>query len=96
MNVAQPTVSGWEAGRKSPRVKIMGRLAGVLGVGFEWLSTGRGEMAPAIGTLTAQDAIALGYGPGTEGDERRLLLCYARLKPTQRATLLGFLESLKA
>ena len=95
MHVAQPTVSGWEAGRKSPRTKILARLAHVLGVSFEWLTTGRGEMEPAIGTLTTRDNIAACYTPEMEEDERHLLMCYARLKPPQRKALLGFLESLK-
>lgn len=95
MHVAQPTVSSWEAGKKSPRVKIMARLAGILGVSFEWLSTGRGEMTPSVGAVTVHNGIAVGYVPETDEDERRLLLCYARLKPVQRASLLGFLESLK-
>jgi len=95
MHVTQPTVSNWEAGRKSPRVQIMGRLANLLGVAFEWLSTGRGDMLPTVGILMAQNNIAQGYMPEPEDHERRLLLCYARLKPMQRASLLGFLESLR-
>lgn len=95
MHVAQPTVSGWENGKKTPRLGVMARLAMVLGVSFEWLSTGRGEMVPTANTLAATDATVRGYAPETEEDERRLLFCYARLKPTQRATLLGFLESLR-
>jgi len=95
MHVAQPTVSGWEAGKKSPRVRILARLAALLGVSFEWLSTGRGEMLVTVHPLAAkEDDIAHGYIE-TEEDERRLLLCYARLKVPQRAALLGFLESLK-
>lgn len=44
---------------------------------------------------SARELIAAGYAPETDEDERRLLLCYARLKPMQRASLLGFLESPK-
>lgn len=95
MHAAQPTVSGWEAGKKAPRVKMMGRLATVLGVGFEWLSTGRGEMLPLIGVPLAGDASDAGYGPEVDADERQLLVCYGRLKPAQRATLLSFLQSLR-
>jgi transcriptional regulator with XRE-family HTH domain len=94
MHVAQPTVSSWEAGKKAPRVTIMGRLSGILGVSFEWLSTGRGEMLLGKGPLMAREAVAE-YLPEQEEDERRLLLCYARLKPPLRAALLGFLESLR-
>lgn len=64
-------------------------------MGSEWLSTGCGEMVPSTGILTTREVIAAGYAPETDEDKRRLLLCYARLKPVQRASLLGFLESLK-
>lgn len=90
MHVSQPTVSHWEAGRKSPRTQIMIRLAQVLGVSMEWLSTGRGPVRPA----QAGEPSGAVYLPEREDDENRLLLCYARLKPQQRMALLGFLESL--
>lgn len=92
MHVSQPTISNWEAGRKSPRTQIMIRLAQVLGVSMEWLSTGRGPMqAPPMLVSSPQAAI---YLPEREADENRLLLCYSRLKPQQRVALLSFLESL--
>lgn len=94
MHVAQPTVSGWEAGKKSPRVRILARLAGILGVSIEWLSTGRGEMLMTTIASPAREALASSYIE-TEEDERQLLVCYARLKPPQRVALLGFLESLR-
>lgn len=91
MYLTQSSVAEWESGRKSPSVKHLIRLAMLLGVSFEWLSTGRGEMhaAPAMQETT----------PGTWGipdDERQLLNCYARLKPPQRVALLSFLQSLAA
>lgn len=95
MNVAQPTVSGWEAGRKAPRTNVMGRLARVLGVSFEWLTTGRGGMEPGATILVARDRTASAYLPEMEADEQQLLMYYARLKPGQRKALLGFLQSLK-
>lgn len=95
MNVAQPTVSGWEAGRKAPRTNLMARLARILGVSFEWLTTGRGEMAGGTTVLVARDGKASAYLPEMEADEQQLLMCYARLKPAQRKALLGFLQSLK-
>lgn len=95
MHVSQPTVSHWEAGRKSPRTQIMIRLAQVLGVSMEWLSTGRGTMRPAIRQGALGEAPGSAYLPERDDAENRLLLCYARLKPQQRAALLGFLESLR-
>lgn len=95
MSVAQPTVSGWEAGRKAPRINVMGRLARVLGVSFEWLTTGRGSMEPGATVFVARDHATAEYLPEMEADEQQLLMCYARLKPAQRKALLGFLQSLK-
>lgn len=46
MSVTQPSVAEWESGRKAPNMKNLVRLAKLLDVGFEWLSTGRGEMRP--------------------------------------------------
>lgn len=94
MHVTQPTVSNWEAGRKSPRTQIMIRLAQVLGVSMEWLSTGRGEMRPPAQNMPGEPA-GTPYLPERDAEENRLLLCYAHLKPRQRAALLGFLESLR-
>jgi HTH-type transcriptional regulator, cell division transcriptional repressor len=97
MSVTQPSISSWESGMKAPRTRIMGRLAVTLGVSFEWLSTGRGEITPAtpVTMLTAGESKASPYLPEREEDESRLLVCYARLKPQQRVALLGFLESLR-
>ncbi len=90
MYVTQPTVSDWESGRKAPHVKNLARLALLLGVSFEWLSTGRGEMR------TAALAAAEPGGPGwlLPDDERDLLACYASLKPPQRDALRAFLHTL--
>ncbi|MEY4592191.1 MAG: hypothetical protein RIR18_1086 [Pseudomonadota bacterium] len=80
---------------KAPRTRIMGRLAVTLGVSFEWLSTGRGEMRPTEKTGLLMAAEPSPYLPEREEDENRLLVYYARLKPQQRVALLGFLESLR-
>lgn len=98
MSVAQSTVSGWESGMKAPRTRIMGRLAVTLGVSFEWLSTGRGDMVPSGNSNTGnliQSPEPSPYLPEREADENQLLVCYARLKPHQRVALLGFLDTLR-
>jgi transcriptional regulator with XRE-family HTH domain len=89
MFVSQPSVAAWESGRKAPHTKNLARLAILLGVSVEWLATGRGDknLADMHGT------------PETSADwmlpeERRLLDFFGNLKPHQRSTLLGFLESL--
>src|SRR3989338_5726452 len=91
MSVTQPSVAEWESGRKAPNMKNLVRLAKLLDVGFEWLSTGRGEMRPP-------HTLYVSKGPPADKwmlpEERRLLNAFARLQPRQRDTLLEFLESL--
>lgn len=91
MSVTQPSVAEWESGRKAPNMKNLVRLAKLLDVGFEWLSTGRGEMRPPP-TLSISEPM-----PAYEWmlpEERQLLNAFARLQPRQREALLKFLESL--
>lgn len=91
MFVTQPSVAAWELGRKAPHTKNLARLAMLLGVSFEWLTTGRGKMhlstTPGARKSVTDDWIL--------PEERRLLSTYSRLKPQQRTALLGFLESLE-
>ena len=91
MYVTQPSVADWESGRKAPHTKNLARLAMLLGVSFEWLSTGRGKMHPSATQHAAQEPAADYW---IRPEERYLLGIYARLKPKQRTALLGFLESL--
>lgn len=90
MFVTQPSVADWESGRKAPHTKNLARLAMLLGVRFEWLSTGRGEMVPSS-ERTAQEPMPESW---ILPDEQRLLNTFSQLKPRQREALLGFLESL--
>lgn len=91
MYVTQPSVADWESGRKAPHTKNLARLAIMLGVSFEWLSTGRGKMISSS-TLNAQESTINDW---ILPEERSLLSTYSRLKPKQRTALLGFLESLE-
>lgn len=90
MFVTQPSVAAWESGRKAPHTKNLARLAMLLGVNFEWLSTGRGEMHPSA----ARGARGIATDDWMRPEERRLLGTFSSLKPNQRKALLGFLESL--
>ena len=91
MSVTQPSVAEWESGRKAPSMKNLVRLAKLLNVGFEWLSTERGVMRPPP-VHSVSEAV-----PAYEWmlpEEQRLLSTFSRLQPRQREALLGFLESL--
>lgn len=91
MFVSQPSVAAWELGHKAPHTKNLARLAMLLGVGFEWLTTGRGKMHSST-TSGARKSVTDDW---ILPEELRLLSTYSRLKPKQRTALLGFLESLK-
>lgn len=91
MFVTQPSVADWESGRKAPHTKNLARLAMLLGVSFEWLTTGRGVMHAST-KLKAREPVPDDW---ILPEERRLLSTYSCLKPKQRTALLGFLESLK-
>jgi transcriptional regulator with XRE-family HTH domain len=92
MYVSQPSVADWESGRKAPHTKNLVRLAVLLEVSFEWLSTGRRKMQSASGSTAKGAVVDVWMRP----EERHLLGVYARLKPKQRTALLGFLESLES
>lgn len=92
MSVTQPSVAEWESGRKAPSMKNLVRLAKLLDVGFEWLSTGRGEMHPPPSLFDSEEPVSAYESMLPE--ERRLLNFFARLQPRQREALLGFLETL--
>lgn len=101
MHVAQPTVSAWETGLKAPRLKILLRLSAVLGVNFQWLSTGEGEpgFGPAglVGGRAADSGhIAGSYDLLDQDEEDRLLNCYMQLNLMQRQALLALLEAFQA
>ena len=91
MPVTQPSVAEWESGRKAPSMKNMVRLAKLLEVGFEWLSTGRGEVRPPSAYSVSETTPVYEV---MSPEERRLLNLFARLKPKEREALLKFLESL--
>lgn len=91
MSVTQPSVAEWESGRKAPNMKNLMRLAKLLDVGFEWLSTRRGAIRPPPPLTVSEPASAYEW---MLPEERRLLKTFARLQPDQREALLGFLESL--
>ncbi|MFZ5522865.1 MAG: helix-turn-helix domain-containing protein [Pseudomonadota bacterium] len=91
LSVTQPSVAEWESGRKAPSMKNLVRLAKLLDVGFEWLSTGRGEMRSSPALSVSEAAATYEW---MLPEERRLLNTFALLQPRQREALLGFLESL--
>ena len=91
MKVTRSAISQWELARGAtiPRGHRLERLAVILNVTVEWLTTGRDARR---GLATADDSG--GYRRALADDERTLLDGYARLDPPGRAALLTLLRSL--
>ncbi|WP_374537207.1 helix-turn-helix domain-containing protein [Chitinimonas taiwanensis] len=88
VGVRQSAVSEWEAGRSDPTTDSLSATAIALGVAFEWLATGRGEMR--VGGLTAREP-GLGYEV-LPPDQQQLLTLYRKLNAARRGALLRFME----
>src|SRR4051812_9527660 len=76
VGVQRSAVSHWEAPQgKNPSVKHLRDMAIVTGVQFEWLVTGRGQMAPSrdsvLDSVAAADAMLV-----DDALEQRLLLAF--------------------
>lgn len=91
MKVTRSAISQWELahGATIPRGHRLERLAVILGVTVEWLTTGR-EARRSL--ATADDSG--GYRRALTDDERTLLDGYSRLDTTARTALLVLLKSM--
>lgn len=89
MGVKPSSASLWESGKNTPTVERLSRLSIILGVRFEWLATGRGEMKYVPGAKEEQSPYNL---ESMAEDQRELLSLYLKLKPQKRIVLLEFLR----
>ena len=93
LGVTRSACSQWESvGGTAPRRDRLEQLAGLLGVSFEWLATGRG----ADGSPTDKVAEApAGYPSSLPPDQRELLERYRRLTARQRIAVLNLIRDLQ-
>ena len=94
VGVQRSAVSHWEAPQgKNPSVKHMREIAMVTGVQFEWLATGRGQMAPSreamLDSVAAADALLV-----DDSLEQRLLIAFREAPVRARLALVELMEEL--
>lgn len=94
VGVQRSAVSHWEAPQgKNPSVKHLRDVAVVTGVQFEWLVTGRGQMAPSrdavLDSVAAADALLV-----DDAVEQRLLLAFRETPVRARLALVEVVEEL--
>lgn len=91
MKVTRSACSQWELvrGGTVPRGHRLERLAVILGVTVEWLTTGR-DARPAVAAADTTGS----YRHVLTDDERAVLDGFGRLDPSGRTALLALLKSL--
>lgn len=94
VGVQRSAVSHWEAPQgKNPSVKHLREIAMVTGVQFEWLATGRGQMAPSretvLDSVSAVDALLV-----DDSLEQRLLVAFREAPVRARLALVELMEEL--
>lgn len=94
VGVQRSAVSHWEAPQgKNPSVKHLREVAVATGVQFEWLATGRGEMATSrdtvLDSVAAADAMLV-----DDTLEQRLLVAFREAPVRARLALVEVVEQL--
>ncbi|MUV12797.1 helix-turn-helix domain-containing protein [Noviluteimonas gilva] len=94
VGVQRSAVSHWEAPQgKNPSVKHLREIAMTTGVQFEWLATGRGQMAPSretvLDSVSAVDALLV-----DDSLEQRLLVAFREAPVRARLALVELMEEL--
>lgn len=94
VGVQRSAVSHWEAPQgKNPSVKHLREVALATGVQFEWLATGRGQMAPSrdelLDSVAAADALLI-----DDPLEQRLVVAFRAAPVRARLALVEVVEEL--
>lgn len=89
VGVKPSSVSLWESGKNTPSVSNLAKLAVILNVRFEWISTGRGEMKYEEGAKEDRATYSVDEFPP---DQMELLKLYLLLTPGRRQALLEFIR----
>ncbi|MEN6082809.1 helix-turn-helix domain-containing protein [Chromobacterium piscinae] len=88
IGVNQSAVSHWEKGLTEPTTENLSRIAQVLRVSYDWLSTGRGE--PELSYVPVQLEAT---EPQLSSEQKELLELYRSLTKSRREALLLFLQA---
>lgn len=88
MKVGASAVAQWENPRgTSPTVNHLIQIANITGVSFEWLATGRGQVA-----LDVLDSRADNPDRSIDQIEERMLLAFRRIVRRKRVTFVAWME----
>lgn len=84
----------WEsAGGTNPKLEHLAQVAVELGVNFEWLATGRGEMRYEPAVRDQKPSYGGQAGMRLSAEEQRLLKVFRRLTLRKKKSLLEMLDS---
>lgn len=94
LGVTRSACSQWESAQGTvPRQERLEQLAGLLGVSYEWLATGRKSREETTAYLVREGA-GPAYRPVLAADEEEMLKFYRALPAKKRKAWLEFLRSL--
>ena len=93
MSVTRGACGQWERGFSEPSVEKLSKLAVLLEIRFEWLTTGRGDMEyiPAIHDKKASKTDIDFF---MNSEQRKLLAEFGRLSETKRNAMMELLRLL--
>ena len=91
VGVRQTSVSAWERGTSDPTVDNMATVSRVLGVSFEWLAKGTGNIDDGLAGNGLKEPA---YQYSTQSAEQQeLLSLFDRLSKTKRDVLMTFVRN---
>ncbi len=94
LGVTRSACSQWESAQgTAPRRERMEQLAGVLGVSYEWLATGRKPKEEKTAFMIKEGSVPA-YRAAMTDEQEELLKLYNALPMKMRKALLEFLRSL--
>lgn len=88
IGIETSNVSSWERGRTSPATVNLSRLAHLLDIDVNWLTSGKGDMDKEKEPAAHQQAAQ----PALERDQQELLTLYGKLTKQKRQILLRFVR----
>jgi len=95
IGVSRGACGQWEREITTPSVAHLSNLARFLGVRFEWLATGRGEMGYVADVNERAPAVYGKTGIALTEEQQKWLEVYSRLSKGQRASVLAFLQTIR-
>ena len=92
VGVTRGACGQWENGRSKPSVEHLSKLAKALGVRFDWLATGRGEMKFFASDEQLVTEPSAEYS--TASEQQELLSLFYKLPDNKRLAILNLLRTM--